>query len=278
VDFHVAPKKYNHMKSKFFLLIFILTLTSCENIFDYSPYAINFSEENRDVNRKNIEKLNTPPNDDTITIAFTGDTHNFFDETEEFVEKVNQNPSVDFVIHVGDIADFGLPKQYLWANSFLLKLNAPYFVVIGNHDLVGTGAKAYQEMFGAFDFSFIYKQIKFIFINTNSLEFEYNGSVPDIHWLDAQLKPDEYFDKAIVIFHLPPNDIGFDAALADEFHRTLIRYENILFTVHGHYHGHEIYHSEDEKITFANVYGVENYKYNIIKISNNEFYVDTLEF
>jgi len=266
------------MKPKYFLLIFISTLIACDNVFDYSPYAINFSEENCNVNRKNIEKLSSHSKDDTITIAFTGDTHNFFDETEVFVEKVNQEFSVDFVIHVGDIADFGLPKQYLWANSFLLKLQRPYFVVIGNHDLVGTGSKAYQEMFGGFNFSFIYDQIKFVFINTNSLEFEYNGNVPDVLWLNEQLKPNVDFDKAVVIFHLPPNDEGFDADLATEFHRTLIRYNNVLFTVHGHRHGHEIYQSEDKKITYINVYGVENYKYNVIKISNNQFYVETNNF
>ncbi|HBY52673.1 MAG TPA: hypothetical protein DEH15_09540, partial [Marinilabiliales bacterium] len=66
-------------------------------------------------------------------------THRWFDETEKFVAKVNQNPTVDFVIHVGDLADFGLPKQYSWGNSYLLKLNTPYFVVVGNHDLVGNG-------------------------------------------------------------------------------------------------------------------------------------------
>ena len=113
--------------------------------------------------KENIEKLHARGNDDTITIAFTGDTHRFYDETEWFVNKVNTNRSVDFVIHVGDIADFGLPKQYLWGNSFLLKLQFPYFVVIGNHDLVGNGLTSYNEMFGLLNFSFIYSRIKFVF-------------------------------------------------------------------------------------------------------------------
>lgn len=127
-------------------LIFItaLALMACDDMFDYSPYAINFSPENRNVNNKNIKDLLVQENDDTITIAFTGDTHRFYDETSLFVKAVNSNLTIDFVIHVGDIADFGLPKQYIWGNSFLLKLNVPYFVVIGNHDLVGNGLTAYQ--------------------------------------------------------------------------------------------------------------------------------------
>ena len=141
------------------LIVFItaIAILSCDGMFDYSPYLIDFSEENRNVNQQNIGKLTNQTKDNTITIAFTGDTHRWFDETEKFVAKVNQKSSVDFVIHVGDIADFGLPKQYIWGNSYLLKLNIPYFVVVGNHDLVGNGLTAYNEMFGSLDFSFVYK-------------------------------------------------------------------------------------------------------------------------
>lgn len=261
-----------------FLLSLILLLIQCKDVFDFSPYAINFSEENRNVNLKNIEKLNSLPKDDTITIAFTGDTHCFFDETELFVNAVNKNQGVDFVIHVGDIADFGLPKQYLWGNSYLQKLNIPYFVVIGNHDLVGSGSKAYQEMFGAFDFSFIYNQIKFVFVNTNSREFKFNGNVPDIQWLDSQLKPNIDFTKAIVIFHVPPTDGDFDISLKEAFQNSLSKHDNVLFAVHGHLHHHEIYRPYADSIPYVNIFGVEHRKYNVIKIFNNLFEVETIEF
>jgi len=263
---------------KILFLTSILINVACDNLFDYSPYAIDFSEENRGVNPKNIEKLGEQQNDDTITIAFTGDTHNFFDEMEMFVKNVNQNSSIDFVIHVGDIADFGLPKQYVWGNSILLKLRVPYFVVIGNHDLVGTGSGAYKEMYGAFDFSFIYDSVKFVFINTNSLEFENNGNVPDIHWLNEQLKPYHNFTKAVVVFHVPPEDDSFDPRLVDLFYKTISMSDNVLFAVHGHLHHYEIYSPFDGKVTYVNVYGVENNKYNVIKILNNSYYVETVEF
>ena len=263
---------------KILLLFSILIIVACEDLFDYSPYAIDFNDENRNVNHRNIEKLPTLENDDTITIAFTGDTHLSFDETECFVNEVNKNQSVDFVIHVGDIADFGLPKQYLWGNSFLLTLNFPYFVVIGNHDLVGIGSTAYQEMFGAFDFSFIYDRIKFVFINTNSLEFEFNGNIPDIKWLDSQLQPNVDFTKAVVIFHVPQMNSDFDASLKEPFHNTLAHHNNVLFTVHGHLHHHDIYMPYADSITYVNVFGVGHRKYNLIKITNNQFDVETVEF
>jgi 3',5'-cyclic-AMP phosphodiesterase len=256
----------------------LLTLTACDEMFDYSPYAINFSEEYRNVNQKNIKKLLLHEPDDTLTIAFAGDTHRFFDQTDEFVKKVNLNPAVDFVIHVGDMADFGLPKQYTWGNSFLLKLNFPYFVVVGNHDLVGNGLTAYTEMFGALNFSFIYDSLKFIFINTNSLEFKFNGEVPDIRWLDFQLRPSTDFTKAIIIFHIPPMDRDFDSSLEETFRKTLALHNNVLFTVHGHLHGHEIYKPYEDSITYVNVYGVENMKFNLIKIAKDQFDVETVAY
>lgn len=263
------------------ILIFVIaltTLSACDEMFDYSHYAIDFSEENRNVNQKNIEKLILHESDDTLTIAFTGDTHRFFDQTDEFVKKVNQNPAIDFVIHVGDMADFGLPKQYTWGNSYLLKLNFPYLVVVGNHDLVGNGLTAYTEMFGELNFSFIYDSLKFIFINTNGLEFKFNGEVPDVKWLDAQLRPNNDFSKAVVIFHVPPMNCDFDSSLETAFQKALAQNNNVLFTVHGHLHGHEIYKPYEDSITYVNVYGVENMKFNLIKIANNKFDVETVAF
>ena len=266
-------------KNKLLIITLALTaLSACDGMFDYSPYAIDFSEENMNENEKNISKLILREPDDTLTIAFTGDTHRFYDQTEAFVEKVNQNPAVDFVIHVGDMADFGLPKQYTWGNSFLLKLTVPYFVVVGNHDLVGNGLLAYTEMFGALNFSFIYDRLKFIFINTNGLEFKFNGVVPDAQWLDAQLSPNNDFSKAIVIFHVPPMNCDFDSSLEDAFRKTLARHNNVLFSVHGHLHGHEIYKPYEDSINYVNVYGVENMKFNLIKIVKNQFDVETVAF
>ena len=38
-------------------LITSSALFSCDGMFDYSPYSIDFSDENRNVNQRNIKKL-----------------------------------------------------------------------------------------------------------------------------------------------------------------------------------------------------------------------------
>jgi predicted phosphodiesterase len=264
-----------------FLTGIVIFMTACNDLFDYSPYAIDFEGKDKDVNKTNMVYLNNEENDSSIRIAFTGDTHRFYDEFNDFVGAVNhlnKSSRIDFVIHVGDIADFGLPKQYLWGNSYLLKLDVPYFVVPGNHDMVGNGGLAYLEMFGEFNFSFIYNKIKFVFVNTNSREFSFSGKVPDIDLLDSELRPSGDFDQAVVIFHVPPMDADFDPELEESFHSTLAKYDNVLFVVHGHRHHYEIYQPYSDSITYVNVYGVEYRKFNVINISDGSFEVETYEF
>ena len=217
------------------ILLFIIALASvsCTDMFDYSPYIVDFSPENSYVNACNIEKLKGQAADDTITIAVTGDTHRAYDETASFVAYVSRRPQIDLVIHTGDFSDFGLPKQYEWINNILLRLKSPYFVTVGNHDLVGNGSYAYEKMFGEMNFSFIYSTVKFIFINTNSREYKFNGLVPDINWLKNELRPVSEFEKAVVVFHTPPFDDDFDSSLETEFHSMIAMNGNVLFTLHG---------------------------------------------
>ncbi len=265
----------------FILLILGISLfTACEEAFDYSPYVIDFDEENTNVNGKNVERIQSRDNDDgVITIAFTGDSHRSYDELEAFVESVNALGSeIDFVVHVGDLADFGLPKQYLWGNSFLMQLNSPYVVVVGNHDLVSNGGEAYLQMFGDYNFSFIFDSVKFVVINTNSLEFSYNGKVPDINWLDSSLKPARNFDKAVVFFHMAPMHDEFDPELVSGFTHTLEKYDNVMFVAHGHMHDFSISTPYSDSIPYVNVYSTEHKKYNVIKIKKDEFQVETYEF
>ncbi len=266
-------------KQHILFLLGILFFASCEKVFDYSPYIIDFDEKNTNVNSKNIVKIAKQDNsDNVITIAFTGDSHRSFDEFEAFVSSVNslnEDTQVDFVVHVGDLADFGLPKQYLWSNEYLLKLNVPYIAVIGNHDLVSNGGDAYQQMFGVYDFSFVYDSVKFVVINTNSLEFEFSGKVPDISWLRAELKPDISFGKAVVLFHVAPMHDEFDPNLIDGFNDALAENNNVLFVAHGHMHDFSVAMPYTDSIPYVNVYSVEHKKYNLIRIENDKFEVST---
>ena len=108
-------------------------------------------------------------NKTTIKFAGMGDSQRWYDETEDFVKHVNLRTDIDFVIHGGDVSDFGLTKEFLWQRDILNKLNMPYVVLIGNHDCVGTGEDVYRKVFGNTNFSFIAGDVKFVCLNTNAM-------------------------------------------------------------------------------------------------------------
>lgn len=59
------------MRIMFFFIILIAF--SCD-YFQYSPHALDFDESQRDLNRKNIEKMVFKATDDTIRFVVTGDS------------------------------------------------------------------------------------------------------------------------------------------------------------------------------------------------------------
>jgi 3',5'-cyclic AMP phosphodiesterase CpdA len=59
----------------------------------------------------------------------------------------------DFVIHGGDISDFGLTKEFLWMRDIMNGLKAPYVVIIGNHGCLANGTEIYRKIFGEENFS-----------------------------------------------------------------------------------------------------------------------------
>lgn len=251
---------------------------SCDEVFEYSPYVIDFEDHEINLTQKNISTLSSGNASDTLTIVLTGDSHRFYDEAERMVNKINSEYNIDFLIHTGDFTDYGIPKQYQWSNMIFSKLNAPYFVVIGNHDLVSNGVVGYKEMFGDLNFSFIYHSIKFIFINTNSREYEFNGQVPDLDWLQNEVNPGDEFEKVILVFHAPPFDADFDSNLEADFMNLLHSSDNVLFATHGHLHSFNFSEPYTDGIPFINTASAEKNEFVLVKIYTNEFTIDVVSF
>lgn len=87
-----------------------LLVCSCD-LIDYHPYDGRITGE-KDLNAKAIEQITERCRDkDTLRFVMMGDTQRWYDETEDFVKDVNNREGIDFVIHGGDISDFGLKKR-----------------------------------------------------------------------------------------------------------------------------------------------------------------------
>ena len=176
------------------LLSFLCLLMGSCDMIDYHPYDVRINGET-DVNAHNIAEIEQKCKDKT-TIKFVtmGDSQRWYDETLDFVGEINKRDDIDFVIHGGDMSDFGVTDEFLWQRDILNELHVPYVALIGNHDCLGTGEETYRAVFGDPNFSFIAGRVKFVCLNTNAMEFDYSRPIPDFTFLEKELtdRKDEF--------------------------------------------------------------------------------------
>jgi 3',5'-cyclic AMP phosphodiesterase CpdA len=213
--------------------------SSCDMI-EYHPYDVSLCRKYSSINSKNIQRIVSSAaasSDDTIRFAFMGDTQRSYDETNAFVKAINRRNGIDFVVHGGDIADFGMTKEYVWMHDILKKLKVPYVAVIGNHDILGHGKEVYRSIYGDYNFSFVFKQTKFLFLNTNALEFDYSTPIPDYGFILKELgRTDQRYAYTIPVMHVEPFDLEFNNNTASYFESLLLKFPNPLFCLHAHAH------------------------------------------
>ena len=209
------------------------------NPFEYHPYDTRLDKKYKNINAENIRKIRAKDrNRDTVRFVFMGDSQRWYDETEDFVRAVNTRNDVDFVIHGGDISDFGMKKEFCWVHDIMEKLKVPYVAIIGNHDHLGSGGEIYQTMYGDLNFSFLYSGIKFVCLNTNALEFDYATPVPDFEFIRREIADTVRADysQTIALMHAEPGDVVFNNNVKLIFHEYLKRFRNLRFCVHAHEH------------------------------------------
>jgi len=222
--------------TKAILLFSCFLMVSCEMI-DYHPYDVSISGETH-VNAKNIVKIEENcKGKKTIKFVVMGDSHRWYDETVEFVHSVNKIGDVDFVIHNGDISDFGSTDAFMWTRDIMNKLKMPYVAILGNHDCLGTGEEAFRVIFGDLNYSFIAGGIKFVCLNTNAIEYDYSRPIPNFDFLKGQIeeRKDE-FNKTIVSMHVPPYSNVFNNNVALFFEDYINAFPGLQFCTAGHNH------------------------------------------
>ena len=226
-----------------YLLLLCFLLSGCDMI-DYHPYDVRISGET-EVNAHNIERIETDcKGKTTIRFVTMGDSQRWYDETKDFVKAVNQRGDIDFVIHGGDMSDFGMTKEFLWQRDIMNGLCVPYVVLRGNHDCLATGAESHKAIFGPSNFSFIAGNVKFVCLNTNALEYDYSKPVPDFTFMENELtnRKDE-FEKTVISMHACPYTDVFNDNVANVFQHYVKQFAGIQFCTAAHTH-----HFQDEVI------------------------------
>lgn len=251
------------------LTALVMALTSCDS-FEFSPNQTNSHNSPQALNEKNFRRLNSVPADDTVTIAFAGDSQRWYSELDRFVKKVNTIPELDFILIAGDISDFGLLQEFEWMTKRLSNLNKPYFGVIGNHDLTGNGEAVFERMFGPLNFSFVYDSIKFIGHNTNSLEYD-RDNIPDINWLENQLRTDSSVKHIVAVSHVPPfSPLEFNAKLVKPYTSLFSSSPKFLVSLHGHVHQHMDFYPFEDGVRYITGFSFGQNSFVLIKIINGK--------
>ena len=214
-----------------------LFLFSGCDIIDYHPYDVRIKGET-DINAKNIEKIEANCKDKT-TIRFVamGDSQRWYDETEKCINSINEMEDIDFVLHGGDVSDFGLTDEFLWQRDIMNGLKVPYVVLLGNHDCLGTGKDTYMKVFGPTNFAFIAGNVKFVCLNTNALEFDYSEPIPDFNFIEKQwTERQDEFEKTVVAMHGRPGSDVFNNNVSKVFQRYITQYPGLQFCINAHDH------------------------------------------
>lgn len=252
------------------LLAFFLA-GSC-NMIEYHPYDGNVTG-NKHLTVRNIARIEALCKDkDTIRVVQISDTQRWYDETEAIVRGINKLGNIDFVIHTGDMSDFGLTKEFEWQRDILQGLNMPFVCVIGNHDCLGTGEDTYHYIFGEDNFSFNAGFLHVVCLNTNAFEYDYSDNVPDFGFIkkDYDSIP-EGVTRTIVAMHAGPECEQFNNNVAEFFDYSLKKYPGLTFCMCGHDHQTKIYYPFGKETPYYECTCAKNKAFLVFTITRNGY-------
>ena len=200
------------------------------------------------------------------------------------VEDINSQENISFVVFTGDNIDSSKTENLDVFMKIVKKLNVPYYIVVGNHDVFksnGLSKKRYYEVIKAHNWfyhpakpNFVFKRGEFVFIALDGAKETIPGTngyyrESTLKWFDNQLT--KYANKKVVVFQhfpiLPPTEEkSHQVYRAEDYVAILKKHDNVIAIVSGHYHLNKekmdngIYH-----ISSPSLVGVTN-PYKIIDI------------
>lgn len=290
----------------FILLTGLFGFSACGELFEYHPYEGRISGKT-DIIAKNVRRIEDggcvkKP----FRFAFITDTQRWYDETEEAVRHINARGDIDFVIHGGDLTDFGATNEFEWMRNELNRLNMPYVTVIGNHDCVGHGEHIYTKMFGLHNYGFTVGNTRFECLNTVALEYDYSNPVPDFGflkretaWVDSinACHPDS-ITHTIVVMHSRPGDEQFNNNVSEVFDYYISRFPGMgpddpcfednddfrvgskknSFCLNGHNHRFEVKDIFSNGILYYGCADINKHQYFVFTINDEGYEFEAVDF
>lgn len=165
------------------------------------------------------------------------------------VQEINTfNPPAKFVLHTGDIVDYGNIEAYKHAKAILDELHMPYFIIPGNHDSrdklrrVFNREHLYLPQNGVINYLIEGHAVNFLMLDTLVPQKVYGFVEKEtFDWMQTVLDIDKSKPVIICMHHFPCkvyyqlfNDIALKNAYTfKEFIKTK---KQIVAIIAGHYH------------------------------------------
>jgi len=174
----------------------------------------------------------------SFRFGFLSDVQEAIDRVESIYAKMNDDPSLRFVLSGGDLTDGGTAEEMAQFQDKLGVLRVPFYAAPGNHDIAASQT-LFRTVFGRGNFHFTYRGIAFTALDSASATID-----PNVYdWLDGWLG-DAGSGVHVVTMHIPPLDPvgGRNAAFASRFEAakllTRLARGGVDLTLYGHIHSY----------------------------------------
>ncbi|MDR1516725.1 MAG: PQQ-binding-like beta-propeller repeat protein [Dysgonamonadaceae bacterium] len=126
------------------------------------------------------------------------------------VADINAQPDIDFVIHSGDVSEFGSDEELKTAKSILDSLQKPLYVIPGNHDSnwSESGTNSFLRIFGGETFAFEHKGYKLMGMASGPNMRMSPAQIPreNLNWFFGELGKTDKNQPIIFANHYPMDD------------------------------------------------------------------------
>ncbi len=132
--------------------------------------------------------------------AVLADVQEAIDRVGDVYAKINEDPSIRFIVFSGDLTQRGTEDQLREFERREHELRVPLFATLGNHEL-GSDRVWFQTLFGRGSFHFSFRGVEFSMLDSASAAID-----PLVYgWLDDWLAASR--DRVHVVgMHIPPLD------------------------------------------------------------------------